>query len=267
MVKELELALSSLREIKPLVLCLTNVVTMDFVANSLLALGAAPLMSQSLDELEELVGLSHAVYINIGTLDQAFCERALFSARLAQSQNKPLILDPVGAGASRLRTDAAKSLFPYVTTIRGNASEIMALAEEEGMTKGVETARTVEQASMAAKRLAHRLQTLVVVSGPVDLISDGRGEVHLPFGSFLMPVVTGMGCALTGVMAAFASLNLTTYKASLLATAFFGLCGQQSYQQTEELGTFKQSFVNALFKPDWALFNEFVVASQYESNL
>jgi hydroxyethylthiazole kinase len=266
LVKELEVALSSLRQIKPLVLCLTNVVTMDFVANSLLALGAAPVMSQSLDELEELVSLSNAVYINIGTLDQAFCERALYAVRLAKLQNKPLILDPVGAGASRLRNEASNLLIPYVTIIRGNASEILALADEANTTKGVETSSSVGQASMAAKRLAFHLQKIVVVSGPVDLITDGLDEVNLPFGSYLMPLITGMGCALTGVMAAFASLDLTVYKASLLATAYFGLCGQQSYQQTQELGSFKQLFVNALYKPDWALFNEIVIASQDEKN-
>lgn len=257
LINELEDALFSLREIKPLVLCLTNVVTMDFVANCLLALGAAPLMSQSLDELEELVSISHAVYINIGTLDQAFCTRALEASRLASLQSKPVILDPVGAGASRLRTGMAHSLFPFATIIRGNASEILALANEENTTKGVETSHSVSQASLAAKHLAQRLKNTVVVSGPVDLITDGSLELNLPFGSAMMPLVTGMGCALTAVMAAFASLNLNPYKASILATAYFGLCGQQSFQQTQELGTFKLNFINALFKPNWTLLNGF----------
>lgn len=262
LIHELETALFALRQSKPLVLCLTNFVTMDLIANSLLALGAAPLMSQSMDELEELVSISHVLYLNIGTLDQAFCERAVAAAKMAKSQNKPVILDPVGAGASRLRTEAAKSLVPYADIIRANPSEMLALANEISETKGVEATRSVKEASFAAKKFAHSLQKIVVVSGPVDLITEGTEEIRLPFGSFLMPLITGMGCTLTAVIAAFAALDLPAYQASLLATAYFGLCGQQSQRQTQEPGSFRQFFVNALFKPDWALFKEFIAAGK-----
>ncbi|CDZ77995.1 Hydroxyethylthiazole kinase [Legionella massiliensis] len=257
LVKELEIALTSLRQSKPLVLCLTNVVTMDLMANSLLALGAAPLMSQARDELEELIAISQAVYINLGTLDQPFCERARYAASLAKQQHKTIILDPVGAGASRLRTEAAKSLLPFADIIRGNASEILALADEVGETKGVEASRTVDQAAFSAKKLAKTLRNVVVVSGPVDLVTDGTATIKLPFGSALMPLITGMGCTLTAVIAAFAGIGSNAYKDSLLATAYFGLCGQQSQQRTQEPGTFRQQFINALFKPDWAFFADY----------
>jgi len=263
LIKELETSLFALRQSKPLVLCLTNVVTMDLMANSLLALGAAPLMSQAWEELEELIGLSRAVYINLGTLDQPFCERACLAANLAKQQAKPVILDPVGAGASRLRTEAAKSLLPFADIIRGNASEILTLADEVGETKGVEASRTVGQAELPAKQLANSLQKTVVVSGPVDLVTDGAQRINLPFGSSLMPLITGMGCTLTAVIAAFAGIGDNPYQDSLLATAYFGLCGQQSQQRSQEPGTFRQQFINALFKPDWALFAD--LANQLET--
>ncbi|MBA2653070.1 MAG: hydroxyethylthiazole kinase [Tatlockia sp.] len=265
MVRDLETALISLRQSKPLVLCLTNFVTMDLVANSLYALGASPLMSQSLDELEELVSISHAVYINIGTLDQAFCERALYAVSLAKSQNKPVVLDPVGAGASRLRTEAAKSLVPYATIIRANASETLALVDAQCETKGVETTHSVGQAASAAKTWAYSIQKVAVVSGPVDLVTNGLDLLNLPFGSDLMPLITGMGCALSAVIAAFATLNFDVYRSTSLATAYFGLCGQQCAIQTREPGSFRELFINALFKPNWTLFNELVSANQNEN--
>lgn len=184
------------------------------------------------------------------------------AAQLAKSYSKPLVLDPVGVGASQLRTDAAQSLIPYVNIIRGNASEILVLANEEGETKGVEASRSVSQASMAARKLAESLQKIVVVSGPVDLITDGSDEINLPYGSSLMPLVTGMGCALTAVMASFTALDLSPYKASLLSTAYFGLCGQQSEKKAKEPGSFRQLFIDSLFKPDWNLFNEFIATSR-----
>lgn len=261
-INKLESELVTLQQSKPLVLCLTNVVTMDLMANSLLALGAAPLMSQSMEELEELVCLSQAVYINIGTLDQAFSERAVYAAEIAKAKNKPLILDPVGAGASRLRTDLAQHLSAYATIIRGNASEILALADNLNTTKGVEAVNSVEQASAAAKRFARLMQAIVVVSGPVDLISDGSEEINLPFGSPLMPLVIGLGCTLGAVIAAFAALNLKPFDAAVLATAYFSLCGQQSFQQAQEPGLFKQYFINSLYRPDWVLFKDWVSVAE-----
>lgn len=256
LIKELEISLTHLRQTKPLVLCLTNFVTMDLMANSLLALGAAPLMSQSDEELDELVNISQAVYLNIGTLDQVFCERAEQAAKLAISQNKPVILDPVGAGASRLRTKAAKALLPFATIIRGNASEILALADEVSETKGVEASRSVNQAATAAQTLASSMQKVVVVSGPVDLITKGMEQMNLPFGSPLMPLITGMGCTLTAVIAAFAATGLSPYQAAAHATAYFGLCGQAVHQQAQGPGHFRELFIDSLYKPDWALFNE-----------
>lgn len=254
MIKPIQSTLSNLRHIKPLVLCLTNYVTMDFMANSLLALGAAPLMSESHEEIEELIGISQAVYINIGTLNNTFMERAISAAKIANTLNKPVILDPVGSGASKLRTSAALELLPLAHIIRGNASEIISLTGANNATKGVESLDPVSTALGSARYLAQKHNKIIIVSGPEDFISDGKKEQILPFGSPLMPLVTGMGCTLTAVLSAFVSCNPDPFQAAVQATAYFGLCGQLTHQQTHAPASFRQRFIDNLFQPDWEFF-------------
>lgn len=256
MINEIQSTLNQLRQIQPLVLCLTNYVTMDFMANALLALGAAPLMSESREEIEELVSISHALYINIGTLDDAFVARALFAAKIANYLNKPIILDPVGAGASKLRTAAALELLPLAQVIRGNASEIIALAGENGSTKGVESSDPVFKAMNSARSLAQKHHKIIVVSGPEDFITDGKQEQMLTFGSELMPRITGMGCTMTAILSAFVAANPNMFQALTHATAYFSLCGQQTHQQTQVPGSFRQLFIDNLYQPNWDFFNQ-----------
>ncbi|MCL9683493.1 hydroxyethylthiazole kinase [Legionella maioricensis] len=254
MIEQIKSSLLVLREKKPLVLCLTNYVTMDFMANSLLALGAAPLMSESIEELEELVSISQALYINIGTLNSVFMERAIFAAKIANSLNKPVILDPVGSGASKLRTSAALQLLPLANIVRGNASEIISLSGANGSTKGVESMHPVEKAMTVANSLAKDLGKIIVISGPKDFITDGNQTQTLPFGSNIMPLITGMGCTMTAVISAFTANNSNLFQAATYATAYFGLCGQLAHHQSEVPGFFRQEFINNLFHPDWTYF-------------
>lgn len=256
MINQIKTSLSNLRNKKPLILCLTNYVTMDFMANSLLSVGAAPLMSESIDEIEELVSISNALYINIGTLNELFMERAIFAAQIAQSIQKPIILDPVGAGASKLRTSAAEQIMPFASIIRGNASEIIALSGSKGFSKGVEATDSVQNAVAKAILLAQNLNEIVVISGPKDFITDGINHQTLSFGSELMPLITGMGCTMTAILSAFVAANSDHFQATSHATAYFGLCGQLTYQQTQRPGSFKQSFIDNLYNPDWEYFTK-----------
>lgn len=251
MLDSIQQSFSKIKEKQPLVLCLTNYVTMDFMANSLLAIGAAPLMSESMDELEELINISQALYLNIGTLNQAFMDRALCAAAIANSLHKPVLLDPVGSGASKLRTMAASTLLPLADVIRGNASEIISLSGEDSATKGVETVHSVKFAINTAKILAQKFNKIIIISGPEDYITDGKQEQRLPFGSSIMPLITGMGCTMTAVLGAFAANTENLYQAAIHATAYFGLCGQLTHQQTNTPGTFRQIFINNLYNPDW----------------
>lgn len=250
MLYDIEQALIALRKKKPLILCLTNHVTMDFMANCLLSIGAAPIMSEDQRELDELVLMSHAISINMGTLDHVFIERATTAAQLATQHQKPVILDPVGAGATHLRTVSSRSLLVTCDIVRGNASEIMALTEDVNETLGVESTHSVSHVTHSATALAKNHHCTVVVSGEQDFITDGQQENYLTVGSPLMPLVTGMGCTLTAVIAAFRAVVSDAYTAAYLATAYFGLCGGLAASKTDKPGSFRTGFIDELYATD-----------------
>lgn len=252
MIAELQDAVSHLRQTKPLVLCLTNYVSMEFMANALLALGCAPIMSVDARELDELVAMSQAVMVNLGTLDEAFEQRCCLVASLTQRHGKPLVLDPVGAGASTIRTGLARYLMPFAACIRGNASEIMALVDDKTKTHGVESTQPVLKAQHAAQHLSHELANTVVISGAEDYLVGAGREQRLAYGSPVMPLVTGMGCVLTAVIAAFHAVLPDSFDAAFLATAYVSLCGSLSHEQTSQPGQFRVAFLDNLYAANWA---------------
>lgn len=260
MLDEIEKTIVKLRQTKPLILCLTNHVTMDFMANSLLSLGAAPIMTEDARELEELVQICHAVNLNIGTLDKEFIERAHTVARLTQQYKKPLILDPVGAGATHIRTTSSQALMTTADIIRGNASEIMALTSNINKTLGVEATHQVSDAVHSATMLAREHRCTVVVSGEVDFLTNGQKESRLSFGSSLMPLVTGMGCTLTAVIAAFRAVLSDAYNAAYLATAYYSLCASVAAQKTNKPGTFRTFFIDELYTANVVAMRKFTDA-------
>lgn len=247
MLNQLHAANSEIRTIKPVILCLTNLVTMDFMANCLLAIGAAPIMTCDDGELEELIKISHCLNINIGTLDEAFISRCKKAIKFAKQYQKPIVLDPVGAGASLSRTTSAQALMPFVDIIRGNASEIMALVDSSTITAGVESTQSTDNAKKSADALASKLGNTVIVSGKEDYITDGQQKKSLFYGSELMPLVTGMGCALTAIVATFRAVYPDNYLAGELATAYYGLCGQVAEKNAHAPGSFRTAFIDALY--------------------
>lgn len=249
-ISDLQAAFESVTLKKPLVLCLTNVVTMDFMANCLLAINASPLMSQSDDEIAELLAISQALVINPGTLDDAFARRAQYAAKLAEQKGIPVVLDPVGAGASQIRTELAQALLPWASIIRGNASEIVAIANGNAHTRGVDNNSPLMAALEAAQSIVD-LQKTVVISGSTDVVKQSKHIEYVPFGSPLMSKVTGMGCALTAVIAAFAGSGLPYYQAALYATVYFALSGQLAASIAAAPGSFRQLFIDTLYQPDW----------------
>jgi hydroxyethylthiazole kinase len=214
-------ALRALRDTPPLVQCLTNIVVAQWTANTLLAAGAAPAMVDNPHEAGAFAGIAGAVLINLGTPyeDTADAMRAAVSSSAAAGT--PWVLDPVAAGALRWRTDLALELLETAAprVIRGNASEILALAGGVGG-KGVDSVDSPDAALQTAKRLALRYGTTVAVSGPVDHITDGERVCRVFNGDPLMTRVTGVGCALGALMAAFAA---TVGDGLLAATAATGL--------------------------------------------
>lgn len=256
MIERIEIALKSLRIAKPLVLNLTNYVTMDFMANSLLAIGAAPIMTVCNEELEELIQIASCININIGTLDTVFIERCELAATLAHQYHKPFVLDPVGAGASKIRTKTARYLMTQASIVKGNASEIMALAKTDNKTLGVESTNTTDEAKASALSLSRMNGSTFVVSGPVDFITDGTRKAEISYGSSLMPLVTGMGCTLSAVISAFRGVESDDFEASVLATHYFTLCGELTAKTTKNPSSFCTNFIDNLHAADFKKLRE-----------
>lgn len=240
------------RQQQPLIVNLSNSVTPDFMANVLLAVGAAPIMSEHAGELAELIAMAHGVNINIGTLSPEFSDRALTAAKLTRQQNKCLVLDPVGAGATAIRTQLAKELFPFATIIRGNASEISALTTGGEGSYGVETTIESTAAVAAASQLAIKTGKIIAISGAHDYVCSPQQSYHSNFGVELMTKVTGMGCCLSALIAAFASTAKDQALASHLAIIYYNLCAEQAYIHTKSPASFKIKFIDCLYQPDWA---------------
>ena len=260
MIDDLKRAIAQLRRTKPLVLCLTNAVTMDFMANCLLSLGAAPIMSKDIRELDELIKVCHVVNLNIGTLDVNFIDRAEQALQLAETHHKPVILDPVGAGTTSIRTTSSQILMASADIIRGNASEIMAITGNIHASKGVESSHAVSDATDLATTFAEAYQCTVVVSGAEDFITNGQQQERLAFGSPLMALVTGMGCSLTAVIGAFKSIIPDSFHAARLGTAYFGLCGALAAQKTDKPGSFRTLFIDELYTADFAAMKDLIHA-------
>lgn len=256
MIDQIELHLSILRKTKPLIMNLTNYVTMDFIANCLLALGSSPIMSEDIREIEELVQVSSAININIGTLNPRFMESVKFTCEMANKHQKPIILDPVGAGASKIRIEAVQEILPFIDILRGNASEVMAVYDLHSKSLGVETNHKVSDAIKAARELALSQKITVIVSGAKDFITDGSKERILNFGSNLMPLITGTGCCLTAVIAAFRAVIPNSFEAAKLATSYFGLSGQIAANSAKGPGSFRVELLDNIHQPNWQKMRE-----------
>ena len=240
--------LAKVRETKPLVHNVTNFVVMNFTANVLLAAGASPVMAHAENEVEEMVAFAKALVLNIGTLDDAWIASMLKAGRKASSLGVPIILDPVGAGATKLRTETAKRILAEtnVTLVRGNASEILALGGGAAKTRGVDAADSVEAAAERAVVLAQELGVPVAITGPMDFITDGKRIVRVANGHPLMGCVTGTGCGATAIIGAFAGVDADSVSAAATALAYYGLAGEYAADGAVGPGSFMIRFLDAL---------------------
>ena len=241
-------SLKKIRETKPLVHNITNYVAMNFTANILLAAGASPVMAHAENEVEEMVSIAKALVLNIGTLDDAWIAAMLKAGKKATALGVPIILDPVGAGATKLRTETAKRILgeTRVTLVRGNASEILALGGGAAKTKGVDAADSVDAAAERAGMLARELGTPVAITGAVDFITDGRRVLRVANGHPLMGGVTGTGCGATAVIGAFAGVDADAVSAAATALAYYGLAGEHAADGAAGPGSFMIRFLDAL---------------------
>ena len=242
-------ALRAVRAQKPLVVNTTNYVVMNNTANALLAIGASPIMAHSREEMAEMMSFAGALVINIGTLDSQWIPRMVFAVEQANINNKPVVLDPVGCGASGLRTQTSRQIAQAADQliIRGNASEIIALAGKKGQHKGVDALDSSDAAVGAARYLVDTYQCNVVISGATDFVITAESQLQLQNGHAMMPQITGMGCSLSALTGAFAAVG---EKTGLAATAIFGVAGEIAATQSKGPGSLQLNLLDALYLLD-----------------
>lgn len=241
--------LALLRAKKPLIHNITNYVVMNYTANALLAMGASPVMAHAQNEVEDMVAFAGALVLNIGTLTDDWIASMVKAGIKASAMGTPIILDPVGSGATPLRTKSAKQIIDQtkISVIRGNASEILSLRHADSKTKGVDSVHSVDEAADTARILAEELQTTLAITGPVDLVTDGQRVVRVSNGHPLMAYVTGTGCTATTAIGAFLAVDSDPVSATATALAFFGLAGEVAGQTASAPGSFMIQMLDALY--------------------
>jgi hydroxyethylthiazole kinase len=252
LIEETVNTLRQVRERKPLVHNITNYVVMNSSANVLLSQGASPVMAHSIDEVADMVALAGALVLNIGTLERDWIASMIAAGKAANARPIPVLLDPVGSGATPYRTATTRRLLEevQVTVLRGNASEVLSMQSAEAQTKGVDSLHSVEDVKDAAVELARDLGLIVGISGEVDLITDGQRTFRVANGHPLMPLVTGLGCGLTATVGAFCAVAEDPLAATTGAFAFYGLAGEIAARTARAPGSFQIAFLDALYTID-----------------
>ncbi len=229
------------REKIPLVHCITNYVTVNDVANAILAVGGSPIMADDIHEVEEITAISSALVINIGTLNERTAASMFAAASTANKKNVPIILDPVGAGVSSLRNKITERLLKNfkLAAIRGNLSEIAFCAGKNSSTRGVDSNDSDKKFSAAeiAKIVAEKYSCIAIITGAVDTITDGKNFAQIKNGVAEMGKITGTGCMLSGILGAYIGACEDKFSAAVSAVASMGIAGEISFEKYSEVGT------------------------------
>lgn len=249
MEKNLWKHIQSVRSKAPLIHNITNYVVMNTTANALLAAGASPIMAHAKSEVRDMVALAHATVINIGTLDEYWSESMLLAAETAHALGKPWVLDPVGAGATPFRDKILEELLNFQpTVIKGNASEIMALAHaNQEATKGVDSTAASDEAVAAAIGICSAYNTVVCISGATDIITDGSQRICIGNGHPLMARVTGTGCTASALIGAFIGVVENKTEAVTTAMAMLSIAGELAEKQSDGPGTLQLRLLDKLY--------------------
>ena len=245
----LSASIAAVRSKSPLVHNITNYVVMNNTDNALLAIGASPVMAHWADEMEEMTAIAGALVINIGTLDDKWIDGMLAAGNAARKHGTPIVLDPVGAGATSQRTNAAWEIINlcHPTIIRGNGSEIMALLDASIKSKGVDSSASSEDALAAARKLASETGAVVVISGETDYITNGTDVNTVEGGHPIMTSVTGMGCTSTALVGAFAAVESDPMIAATAAMAVMSLVGEKAAASARGNGSMQMHFLDELY--------------------
>lgn len=248
---EIAANLANVRRYQPLVHHLTNYVTVNDCANVVLALGGSPVMADDCAEAAEMAALASAVVINIGTLNARTIEAMQMAGKAANKLNIPVVLDPVGAGATTLRTETVTSLLNNFkpAVIRGNVSEIKTLAGESVAIKGVDAAADASDAELIARTLAQRLGCVIAITGRTDIISDGKRLCLIDNGHPMLAQVTGTGCMATSLVAAYCGAASDYFAATAAGVMTMGLAGEMAYNSLaagDGVGTFRVRLLDSI---------------------
>ena len=244
--------LRAIRERKPLIHQITNYVVMNETANATLALGHLPVMAHALQEVEEMASAASALVLNIGTLSDDWVEAMLLAGRAANRAGAPLVLDPVGAGATRYRTETSRRLLRDldVAVVRGNSAEIATLAGRAAEIRGVEAVGAAGGPELA-RDAARALGCVAAVTGPVDHVSDGEQTISVSNGHELLGTVTGTGCMSTAITGCFLAVRPDDpLEAAAEALVAFGVAGEEAAKKAKGPGSFHVALYDALYGLD-----------------
>jgi hydroxyethylthiazole kinase len=240
--------LAAIRERRPLVHNITNYVVMNETANAILALGALPVMAHAREEVEEMVGLAGALVLNIGTLSEAWIEAMVAAGAAANAREVPVVLDPVGAGATTYRTETAKRILDTidVAVLRGNPGEVATLLGVEAEVRGVESVDAGGDAAELAREAARSLGVVASVTGAVDHVSDGDRSAAVANGHALLAAITGTGCMSTAMTGCFLAAKADPFEAAVEALVAFGVAGEDAAVDAKGPGSFHVALYDAL---------------------
>ena len=242
-------SMQNIRRTAPVVHSITNYVVMNNTANALLALGASPVMAHAEEEMAEMVALSAALVINIGTLNPVWIRSMFTAAEHDRKRGIPIVLDPVGAGATTYRTSTARDLINAARPciIRGNASEIMAVVSDGVRSKGVDSQDAASAALSAARSLHQAFGSTVCISGETDHIVGEAGLIQVRNGHAMMTRVTGLGCTASALCGAFAAVEPDPMRAAAQAMIVMGIAGEMAAEGARGPGTLQVRFLDALY--------------------
>ncbi|WP_055666777.1 hydroxyethylthiazole kinase [Desnuesiella massiliensis] len=249
--EKLSKLLTLVKEKKPLVHHITNYVTVNDCANITLSLGGSPVMADDSLEVEEMISIASSLVINIGTLNSRTIESMLLAGKRANSLDIPVILDPVGVGATNLRTETAKKLLKEInfSVIKGNMSEIKVLSGMDSIVRGVDSTEDTENGEEIALKLSQKLGSVIAITGAKDIISDGKNICFIENGHPILAKITGTGCMSSSLTGAYCGVTKDYYTATIAAIATMGLCGEMaeaSLKSNYHLGSFKVALIDSI---------------------
>ena len=242
------------REKNPLVHCITNYVTVNDVANAILAVGGSPVMADDENEVEEIVSISNALVINIGTLNTRTIESMIKAGKFANEKNIPVIFDPVGAGISNLRNKTVERFLNEInfSAIRGNLSEIGFCAGFNSSARGVDINANDENNSAIeiSKIVSKKFNCIAIITGKIDVVSDGKNFAQISNGVSQMSKITGTGCMLSGILGAYIGACEDKFHSAVNAVSSMGIAGEISFEISKGTGNLHIGIIDALSKID-----------------